>query len=994
MLTRSFRWFSLCLLLAVVCLLLGAAATAAAAEGGLVAWYPFDEGTGSVAHDKSGHGLDAKIVGAQWVKLDQGFALRFDGVEDLVECGSSPALNLSGDVTVVACVKPTSFDGRDKLIFGDSAGLSVNRNLNIEVDRNIIFCEHGNDAQTDQFTAGIALNQWQELAFVFEYPKCYLYVNGKEVQSRDMAFPITATHGGAKFIGGWWAGHFAGEISEVRIYRKALSESAVASLYEGKPVTSALRAQVTPIIEYSLGRLRVEIAAQNVSAAGLRTEVKVLSPGQERPLYEGSASLTETRPRSGRAMGVVELETKNLTPGAYSVEATVCGADGIVLTRGQAGIAWPEKPFWFGSKAGITEDVLPPYTPIKMTRDDAGISVDVTERRYTLAAGPLLSQVESHGAPLFAGPFRVQAMIDGAEVGFAPAPPQVVHESPAAVSIVQRLTADAAQLTIESRLEYDGFLKTTWRLTPKGPASIQRLRLEIPLRAECAKYIYCWPLEHFVKEFRPGLLKEDLSSFFKPIVWLGDDARGFSWFCESDQNWTPAESPTAIQVVRTAAEVYLRLNFIQAPLAVKPEAPLTYTFAFQATPVKPITKDGWDYRIVSCPWYGHDYDMLKKPIEGKPALKYYADLGARTLLVDNWTSVMTYPLPMALSAECKAMADECHRYGIKLMPYLGFQVSDQAPEYAAFKREVIKLPENTSSDQYPDMTPQNVSTVCLKGVWQDALVAGVARLMDEYGVDGIYLDSTCSPWGCTNELHGCGYRRPDGRLRPTYPVFAVRDAFKRLYTVVRRRKPDGVMDAHVYDCMNISALAFATSYWNGEQLGNPAFLPDGLPLDRFRTEFMGINWGVPADFLYYKLGDYRKCYALSLLHDVLIRPNDADQFALEASIGKLADEFGRKEARWLPYWSNAEYVRVSPVDCYVSLYRHPTHGVLAVVSNLGKNAAAATVTLDLKKLDLPAKLTAVDGLTRTPVTIRDGRIEHSLASVGWAIIWIKPGQEF
>jgi hypothetical protein len=336
------------------------------------------------------------------------------------------------------------------------------------------------------------------------------------------------------------------------------------------------------------------------------------------------------------------------------------------------------------------------------------------------------------------------------------------------------------------------------------------------------------------------------------------------------------------------------------------------------------------------------------------------------------------------------MAEECHRNGIMLMPYLGFQVSDQAPEYAGFKREVIKLPENTSSDTYPDMTPQNVSTVCLKGVWQDALVAGVARLMDEYGVDGIYLDSTCSPWGCTNELHGCGYRRADGKLCPTYPVFAVRDTFKRLYTVVRQHKTDGVMDAHVYDCMNSSALAFSTSYWNGEQLGKAAFFPDGLPLDRFRTEFMGINWGVPGDLLDYHLGDYRQCCALSLLHDVLVRPVQGDPMALEASIWKAADDFGRKEARRLPYWSNAEYVKVAPADCYVSLYRHPTHGVLVVVSNLGKNATAATVTLDLKKLDLPAKLTALDGLTRAPVTIHEGRIEQSLPSVGWAIIWVKP----
>ena len=47
--------------------------------------------------------------------------------------------------------------------------------------------------------------------------------------------------------------------------------------------------------------------------------------------------------------------------------------------------------------------------------------------------------------------------------------------------------------------------------------------------------------------------------------------------------------------------------------------------------------------------------------------------------------------------------------------------------------------------------------------------------------------------------------------------------------------------------------------------------------ERFRAEFMGTNWGTPADMLYYILGGYRSCQAVAHLHDVPVRPeNDRD----------------------------------------------------------------------------------------------------------------------
>ena len=53
---------------------------------------------------------------------------------------------------------------------------------------------------------------------------------------------------------------------------------------------------------------------------------------------------------------------------------------------------------------------------------------------------------------------------------------------------------------------------------------------------------------------------------------------------------------------------------------------------------------------------------------------------------------------------------------------------------------------------------------------------------------------------------------------------------------------------------------------DGEQLqsvGRKGAAEDVLPLDAFRTEFMGHNWGVPAELLHYRSGPFKRFEAVS-----------------------------------------------------------------------------------------------------------------------------------
>jgi hypothetical protein len=72
---------------------------------GLVAYWDFDKGTGTVVHDSIG-GNHGTIHGAQWVSGISGYALSFDGIDDKVVVPDNPSLDLgTSDITISVWVQ-------------------------------------------------------------------------------------------------------------------------------------------------------------------------------------------------------------------------------------------------------------------------------------------------------------------------------------------------------------------------------------------------------------------------------------------------------------------------------------------------------------------------------------------------------------------------------------------------------------------------------------------------------------------------------------------------------------------------------------------------------------------------------------------------------------------------------------------------------------------------------------------------------------------------
>jgi len=144
-------------------------------------------------------------------------------------------------------------------------------------------------------------------------------------------------------------------------------------------------------------------------------------------------------------------------------------------------------------------------------------------------------------------------------------------------------------------VDYDGFARLDCTVKPTGK-TLDSLAIEIPLRPEVAKYVYSWP------KITSRALSADVALPFQPIIWIGDEEKGLSWMCESDQNWSLADPEKAVQIVRGAQETMLRVTLVDKPVALPKNGSPTSSRC--RPPRCAAGADGLGPALQHCTWYG------------------------------------------------------------------------------------------------------------------------------------------------------------------------------------------------------------------------------------------------------------------------------------------------------------------------------------------------------------------------------------------------------
>ncbi|MCB1131771.1 MAG: autotransporter-associated beta strand repeat-containing protein, partial [Verrucomicrobiae bacterium] len=208
--------------------------TPSSLEADLLAWYKFDETSGTVADDSSPNNSDATLVnGPAW----NSGALSFDGIDDDVQ---TPVPN--GSVrTLAAWIYPRSSDpvGNIESVFdcdipgqyGTGWGLSGGF-IRVILDNQ--FWDTG---------VPVTLNQWQHVALAYDATQARVYVDGTLQATLDYTqggvtaanFRIGRSNANALF--------FHGDIRDAKIYGRAVNDLEILEVVNGAVAAPSLAPQ-------------------------------------------------------------------------------------------------------------------------------------------------------------------------------------------------------------------------------------------------------------------------------------------------------------------------------------------------------------------------------------------------------------------------------------------------------------------------------------------------------------------------------------------------------------------------------------------------------------------------------------------------------------------------------------------------------------------------------------------------------------------------------
>jgi hypothetical protein len=522
------------------------------------------------------------------------------------------------------------------------------------------------------------------------------------------------------------------------------------------------------------------------------------------------------------------------------------------------------------------------------------------------------------------------------------------------------------------------------------------LELRIPVKPERALYYHWFEATRDPKLTNAGALPSGgLKAHFKPLLWLGDDDRGFCWFCESPKGWELGDKDSALQVERGPDACTMRIRMIDRPFAIG--GTWSVVFGLMAAPTRPMPQGWRDWLIPlnqTNPWgsWGPGFNNLsgtddpgtlvpRAPAAMKGWVRQTQKRGwpVPFLPMREPTRVIPYSQIVFWSGK--------HRDG---MP---------SPEIKLFGPEWNYRRQSPGPRREPDeqIPLKEYYWVCPASSFAQFYIYKLNQLIDQTGIDGIYIDG---PWNtCSNPLHGCGYADDKGQWQIEYKIWAYRDLLKRMYCLFHEKRKDPVIHHHTSCWLCIPSISFSHIMLDGEQYHDPghkieAHVLDIVPLDKWRAEHTGRQWG-PAHFF---LPDIpapwtnqepptRELLMLTNLHDTGLFPGTQNTRLVMRNY-QARRLFGVADCEFHGYWSAAAWTRCETPNAYVSVYRKPdATRCLLVVGNTAKSTASVVVRPDFVTLKLKAgapdagvdlesgqKVPILGGAMTLPVKGRDFRL--------------------
>jgi hypothetical protein len=177
--------------------------------------------------DLSFSGNNATLFNSPTFNSSDGGSVVFDGTNDYCLAGSG--LAITGNLTVAAWVRPTSFTNQ-----GNIVSKSSNPGYRMRFQSNGTFWMYSN-TNTITSPSAYTINNWFHTVGVFSSTGLRMYINGSLVQSNGTAF--SPSYSASSFIVGGFSSNqelFQGRIANVSVYNRDLSATEVLQNYNAQ----------------------------------------------------------------------------------------------------------------------------------------------------------------------------------------------------------------------------------------------------------------------------------------------------------------------------------------------------------------------------------------------------------------------------------------------------------------------------------------------------------------------------------------------------------------------------------------------------------------------------------------------------------------------------------------------------------------------------------------------------------------------------------------
>jgi hypothetical protein len=617
---------------------------------------------------------------------------------------------------------------------------------------------------------------------------------------------------------------------------------------------------------------------------------------------------------------------------AVPVRLNVAG--GMAADHGVGTPAEMTRLQWLNSTLAQENTVIAPYTPLEIVGDTVirllGRSIRLSRQGFPEQIQtyftPEMTEMTDKATNLLAEGihFHFVRESDGKDIRLDPGGVRFVERSPGTVSWKAVGTSDTLKMEVSAVLEFDGFLSYTVKVIARADVDLKDIVMHIPFQPQEATYMMGLGRKG---GYRPDSLfrwKWDVVHKNQDGAWIGTVNAGLQYSLRDQYYVRPLNTNFYLQKPLIAPSSWANGDKGGIDIGIKGRSMLVNNYSGRRRMRKGDTLY-YNFNLLVTPFHvlNTDFQWATRFYHRYNYLDSIKATGATVINIHHATPINPWiNYPFIEWRRMKAYVDSAHQLGLKVKIYNTVrELSDHAYELFALRSlgsEIYTpgsgggfswLQEHVVDNYIPAWFVPEIKDAAMinSGMsrWHNYYVEGMNWLVQNVGIDGIYLDD----------------------------VAFDRITMKRIKRVLTADGHPGIIDLHSAnqynprDGYNNSANLYMEHFpylnrlWFGEYFDYEHNTPDF-----FLTEVSGIPYGLMGEMLEGGGNPWR-----GMVYGMTNRMPWTEN-ADPRPIWKVWDAFGMQGTKMIGYWSASCPVKTDNAAVPATVYEKKGAALVALAS--------------------------------------------------------------